>query len=73
MAVGITKLNVIIKVALVLNNWSQMSSNETYTPTGLVDSEDWSIIQGTWETQNFPGNYVRNSSRHTTRNNTRSV
>lgn len=46
----------IIKVALILHNWLKMTSSESYTPTGYVDTEDLttkSIIQGTWRTQNW--------------------
>lgn len=39
-AVGITKVDGIIKAALVLHNWLKMSSSERYTPTCSVDTED---------------------------------
>lgn len=75
-AVGINKVDGIIKAALVLHNWLKMTSSESYTPTGYVDTEDLttkSIIQGTWRTQNSSWNGLHNLQVHTNRNYTRST
>lgn len=73
-AVGINKVDGIIKAALVLHNWLKMISSESYTPTGYVDTEDLttkSIIQGTWRTQNSSWNGLHNLQVHTNRNYTK--
>lgn len=52
-AVGITKVDGIVKAALALHNWLKISSGEKYTPTGTFDTEDLDtrrIIPGSWRT-----------------------
>lgn len=58
-AVGITKVDGIVKAALALHNWLKMSSGEKYTPTGSCDTEDLNtrrIIPGSWRTQSSKAN-----------------
>lgn len=53
-AVGVTKVEGIVKAALALHNWLKMSSSEKYTPAGSLDTEDLNtrqIIPGSWRTE----------------------
>nr|CAI5853840.1 unnamed protein product [Callosobruchus analis] len=53
-AIGIDKVDVVVKATLALHNWLKMSSGETYTPIGSFDTEDLNtrqIVPGSWRTQ----------------------
>nr|CAI5843403.1 unnamed protein product [Callosobruchus analis] len=53
-AIGIDKVDVVVKATLALHNWLKTSSGETYTPIGSFDTEDLNtrqIVPGSWRTQ----------------------
>lgn len=58
-AVGIDKVDEIIKAACALHNWLKMTASENYTPIGSMDIEDLNtsdIIPGSWRTEPTPIN-----------------
>lgn len=62
-AVGIAKVDGIVKAALALHNWLKMSSTVKYTPAGSFDTEDLNtrrIIPGSWRLQSIETNGLVN-------------
>nr|CAI5841117.1 unnamed protein product [Callosobruchus analis] len=55
-AIGVDKVDVVVKATLALHNWLKTSSGETYTPIGSFDTEDLNtrqIVPVSWRTQSI--------------------
>uniref|UniRef100_A0A8D8TUQ0 Nuclease HARBI1 n=1 Tax=Cacopsylla melanoneura TaxID=428564 RepID=A0A8D8TUQ0_9HEMI len=70
-AIGLDKVDALVKAALALHNWLKMTTGESYTPVGSIDIEDLNgrvVVPGSWRNQpnriqglqNLEPNHFRN-------------